>query len=298
MKVFVTGATGFIGNYLVPELIMAGHQVIGLTRSDEGEEELSRARAQIVRGDINDLALLHDTAAKADGVIHTAFNHDFSKLKESSENDRKVIAALGEALAGTDKPLIITSGTGLVRSKTGGPTVESDGHATSAGYARAASEEAADELIKNGQHVIIVRLPQVHDIYKQGRIAEHIKLGKEKGFVAYVGKGENRLPAVHVADAACLFRLALERGKPGGRYHAVAEEGIPMREIAKVIGEGLNLPVKSISDDQVKDYYGWLAGLAPIDLSSSGEQTQKELDWKPAGPGLLTDLSNMDYKAI
>jgi len=298
MRVFVTGATGFIGSYLVPELINSGHQVVGLSRSDAGAEALTRAGAEVFRGDVNDLGLLRTAAATTDGVIHTAFNHDFSNLKQNSEDDRKVIETLGEVFAGSDRPLIITSGTGLVRSKTGKPAAETDEHVTSAGYARAASEEAADILIKKGWNVMVIRLPQVHDAHRQGRIAEHIKLARQKGWVAYVGEGNNRLPAVHVADAVCLYRLALEKGQAGARYHAVAEEGVALRDITGAIGAGLKMPVKSITPEEAPEYFGPLASLAIIDLAASGALTRQQLNWKPTGPDLLTDLRNMDYKLV
>jgi nucleoside-diphosphate-sugar epimerase len=298
MQVFVTGATGFVGSFVVRELISAGHDVIGLSRSDAGAEELARAGAKVFRGDVNDLDALRDAAEAADGIIHTAFNHDPSDLRQHSENDRKVIATLGAALAGTGRPLIITSGTGLVQSKAGQPAVETDNHPTSAVIARAASEEAADALAGQGGNVMVMRLPQVHDRRRQGRIRWHIQIAKEQGRVAYVGEGRNRVPAVHVSDAARLFRLALERGQAGARYHAVAEEGVPLREIAEVIGAGLGLPVESITPGQAPGYYGWLASLAPLDLPASGALTQQQLGWVPSGPDLLTDLRETDYDAI
>jgi nucleoside-diphosphate-sugar epimerase len=298
MRVFVTGATGFVGSFVVRELISTGHDVVGLSRSDAGAEELARAGAKVFRGDVNDLEALRDAAEAADGIIHTAFNHDPSDLKQHSENDRKVIATLGAALAGTGRPLIITSGTGLVQSKTGQPVTETDDHATSAVFARAASEEAADALIGQGGNVMVMRLPQVHDTRRQGRIRWHIQIAREQGRVAYVGEGGNRVPAVHVSDVARLFRLALERGEAGARYHAVAEEGVPLREIAEVIGAGLRLPVESITPEEAPGYYGWLAPLAPLDLPASGALTRQQLDWAPTGPGLLTDLRETDYDAI
>jgi nucleoside-diphosphate-sugar epimerase len=298
MRVFLTGATGFIGAYLVPELINAGHQVVGLSRSDAGAEALIRAGADVVRGDVNDLDRLRIAAEEADGVIHAAFNHDFSKLKQNSEDDRKVIETLGEVLAGSDRPLVVTSGTGLARSKTGGPAVETDDHATSTEFPRAATEEAADALMLKGGRVMVMRLPQVHDTRRQGRIAQHIQLARQKGWVAYVGEGKNRLPAVHVSDAVRLFRLVLERGQAGARYHAVAEEGVAMREIAEVIGAGLKTPVRSIMPEEVPDYFGLLAGLATIDLAASGALARQQLGWKPAGPDLLTDLRNTDYSVV
>jgi nucleoside-diphosphate-sugar epimerase len=298
MQVFVTGATGFVGSFVVRELISTGHDVVGLSRSDAGAEELARVGAKVFRGDVNDLDALCDAAEAADGIIHTAFNHDPSDLKQHSENDRKVIATLGAALAGTGRPLIITSGTGLVQSKAGQPVVETDNHPTSAVIPRAASEEAADALAGQGGNVMVMRLPQVHDTRRQGRIRWHIQIAKEQGRVAYVDEGRNRVPAVHVSDAARLFRLALEKGEAGARYHAVAEEGVPLREIAEVIGAGLGLPVESITPEQAPGYYGWLASLATLDLPASGALTRQQLGWVPTGPDLLTDLRETDYDAI
>ena len=297
MRVFVTGATGFVGSFVVSELISAGHDVVGLSRSDAGAEALAHAGAKVIRGDVNDLEALRDAAGAADGIIHTAFNHDTSDPKQHSENDRKVIAALGAALAGPGRPLIVTSGTGLVQPVAGQPARETDDHATSAMFPRAASEEAADALIDQGGHAMVMRLPQVHDTRRQGRIRWHIQIAREQGRVAYVGEGRNRVPAVHVSDAARLFRLALERSEAGARYHAVAEEGVPLREIAEVIGAGLRLPVESITPEQAPGYYGWLAQLATLDLPASGALTQQQLDWVPTGPGLLTDLRQTDYDA-
>jgi nucleoside-diphosphate-sugar epimerase len=297
MRVFVTGATGFVGSFVVLELISAGHDVVGLSRSDAGAEALVRVGAKVFRGNVNDLERLRNPAEAADGIIHAAFNHDASDLKQHSENDRKVIAALGAALAGTGRPLIITSGTGLVQSMTGRPVTETDGHATSAVFPRAASEEAADALIDQGGNVMVMRLPQVHDTRRQGRVRWHIQIAREQGRVAYVGEGRNRVPAVHVSDAARLFRRALERGQAGARYHAVAEEGVTLREIAEVIGAGLRLPVESITQEEAPGYYGWLAQLATLDLPASGALTRQQLDWVPTGPGLLTDLRETDYDA-
>jgi nucleoside-diphosphate-sugar epimerase len=297
MRVFLTGATGFIGSSLVPELIGAGHCVVGLSRSDAGAKALARAGAEVFRGDVNDLDRLRIAAAAADGVIHAAFNHDFSNLKQTSEDDRRVIETLGGVLAGSDRPFIITSGTGLVRSKSGSPAVETDDHVTAAEFARAASEEAADALIARGGRVMVMRLPQVHDTRRFGRITQHIQLARQHGRVAYVGEGRNRLPAVHVSDAVRLYRLALEQGGPGARYHAVAEDGVALRDIAEVIGAGLKLPVQSITPEEAPDYFGGLATLATIDLAASGTLTRRQLGWTPTGPDLLTDLRAMDDSA-
>ncbi|MFJ2158089.1 SDR family oxidoreductase [Streptomyces sp. NPDC087856] len=290
MRVFVTGATGFIGSSIVADLISAGHEVVGLSRSDAGTEVLVRAGATVLRGDVNDLDTLRNAAEAADGIIHTAFNHDASDLKQHSENDRKVIATLGAALAGTHRPLVIASGTGLVQSATGRPVTETDAHAKSAVFPRAATEEAADALIDQGENVMVMRLPQVHDMRRQGRIQWHIDIATKQGHVAYVGEGLNRVPAVHVSDAARLFRGALEKGEAGARYHAVAEEGVTLREIAEAIGERLRLPVGPITPEEAPEYYGWLAELAIMDLPASGALTQQRLDWVPTGPDLLTDL--------
>ena len=298
MRVFLTGATGFIGSYLVPELIDAGHHVIGLSRSDPGAEALTRAGAEVVRGDVNDLDRLRAAAAAADGVIHAAFNHDFSNLAQHSENDRQVIGTLGAALSGSDRPLIVTSGTGLARSKTGAPVVETDAPATSAEHPRGATEEAAQALIAEGGRVMVMRLPQVHDTRRFGRISEQIRLARRKGWVAFVGEGANRLPAAHVSDAVRLYRLALENGEAGARYHAVAEEGVAMRDIAEAIGAALGMPARSITPEAAPDYFGPLASLVTIDLAASGAATRGQLDWTPTGPDLLTDLRNMDHAVV
>ena len=298
MRVFLTGATGFIGSFLVPELTNAGHHVVGLSHSDVGAEALTRAGAEVFRGDVNDLDRLRTAAEAVDGVIHAAFNHDFSKLAQNSKDDRKVIETLGEVLAGSDRPLVITSGTGLARSKTGGPAVETDDHVSSAEFPRAASEEAADALIAKGGRVMVMRLPQVHDTRRFGRISEQIRLARRKGWVAFVGEGANRLPAAHVSDAVRLYRLALENGEAGARYHAVAEEGVAMRDIAEAIGAALGMPARSITPEAAPDYFGPLASLVTIDLAASGAATRGQLGWTPTGPDLLTDLRNMDHAVV
>jgi nucleoside-diphosphate-sugar epimerase len=295
MRVLLTGATGFIGSFLVPELINAGHHVVGLSRSEAGSAALIRSGAQVCSGDVNDLDQLRIAAESADGVIHAAFNHDFANLKKHSEEDRKVIETLGEVLAGSDRPLVITSGTGVARSTTGDPAVETDNHVTSAEFPRAASEEAADTLIAAGGRVMVMRLPQVHDTRRFGRITQHIQLARKWGRVAYVGEGKNRLPAVHVSDAVRVYRLALEKGRAGTRYHAVGEEGVAMRDVAQVIGAGMKMPVESITAQEAPKYFGWLAQLVTIDLAASSALTRQQLEWNPTGPDLLTDLRKMDY---
>ena len=295
MRVFLTGATGFVGSALVPELINAGHHVVALSRSHAGAEALNHAGAEVFRGDVNDLDCLRTAAGAADGVIHAAFNHDFSNLKQNSEDDRKVIETLGAVLAGSHRPLVITSGTGLTRSKAGGPAVETDDHVASAEFPRAASEEAADALIAKGGRVMVMRLSQVHDTHKQGRITWHIQTARRQGRVAYVGEGKNRVAAVHVSDAVRLYRLALEKGQAGERYNAVAEEGVALRDIAEAIGAGLRMPVDSITPEEALEYFGWMAHLATIDLAASSALTRQLLGWMPTGPDLLTDLRNKDY---
>lgn len=298
MRVFVTGASGFIGSRLVPELIGAGHDVTGLTRTEAGVAALLQAGATALRGDLADLDSLKAAAAANDAVVHAAFNHDFRNVREHSEADRRVVTALGEALLGSDRPLVVASGTGLVeRAGASRPALETDPAARSEAVPRAATEEAAGTLSASGGRVILVRLPQTHDLQRCGRIMEHVRIARRTGWVAYLGDGGNRLPAVHVSDAVRLFRLALERGAAGARYHAVAEEGVAMREIAEVIGAGLDLPVRSIGPDAAADYFGPIAGLAGLDLWASGEWTRRALDWRPRGPGLLDDLRRKDWAA-
>lgn len=296
MRVFITGATGFIGSHLVPELLKGDHQVVGLCRSEQSAQALARAGGEVLFGDVNDRDRLRAGAEAADAVIHAAFNHDFARVKQHSEEDRIVVETLGAVLAGSQRPLIVTSGTGLVeRLADAGPVVESDAPAGLEKAPRAATEQAADAVLAKGARVIVMRLPQVHDTRHQGRIAQHIRIAREKGRVAYIGDGANRLPAVHVGDAVALFALALEHGRAGARYHAVAEEGVAMRDIAEVIGAGLNLPVESITPEAAPAYFGVLARLAPLDLAASSALTRQELGWTPTGPDLLTDLRRMEW---
>jgi len=288
MRVFVTGATGFIGSALVPELINAGHQVLGLTRSEAGAKSLAAAGAEVHRGSLEDLESLKSGAAKSDGVIHLAFNHDFSKFKENSENDRRAIEALGSALAGSDRLLIVTSGTLLVAP--GRLATEEDApSATSASIPRLATDEAAAAVAERGVRVSLMRLPQVHDQNKQGLITYMIDLAREKGVSAFVGDGKNRWSAAHVSDTARLYRLALEKGA-AARYHAVAEEGVPMRDIAEVIGRRLKLPVVAKTPADAAEHFGWFAAFAGFDSPASSALTRERLGWRPVGPGLIADL--------
>jgi nucleoside-diphosphate-sugar epimerase len=293
MRIFVTGATGFIGSAVVRELIDAGHQVLGLARSDAGAKFLIAAGAQAQRGDLEDLESLRSGAAAADAVIHTAFIHDFSKFRENCEIDRRAIEVLGDTLAGTDRPLIVTSGLGLLAQ--GRLATEQDPPApVSDNYPRA-SEHTAALLEKRGVRTIVVRLPQVHDTVKQGLVSYTIRLAREKSVSAYIGDGRTRWAAVHQLDAAHLYRLALEKGTPGARYHAVAEQGVTAREIAEVIGRGLKVPVVSVTSEKAAEHFGWLAAFAGLDLQASSAQTRETLGWNPTGPSLISDLENMQY---
>jgi nucleoside-diphosphate-sugar epimerase len=293
MRVFVTGATGFIGSRVVKELIGAGHQVIGVYRSDEKAPALAAAGAEVYRGSIDDPESLKDGAARSDGVIHLAFNHDFSKFAANCETDRRVIEALGSALAGSGRPLIVTSGTAIAKVAPGEPATEDAPTITSNEVPRAASEEATADLAANGVKTSVVRLPQVHDPERQGLITPWIAVAREKGVFAYIGEGRNRWPAAHVSDVARLYRLALERAEIGAVYNAVAEEGVPARYIAETIGRRLKLPVKSIAPEDAGAFFGWLAMFAGRDMPASSEKTQKTLGWRPTGPGLIADLERL-----
>ena len=296
MRVFLTGATGFVGSHIVPDLIQAGHEVLGLTRSDAGAKQLAAADAKAHRGDLEDLDSLRRGAAAADGVIHCAFDHDFSNFAANCEKDRRVIEAIGSALEGSDRPLVITSGTGMGSAGPGRPALE-DIFDTSHPNPRSASEIAGNAMLAAGVNVSVVRLPQVHDTRKQGLITPLVEIARRTGVSAYVGDGGNRFPAAHVTDVARLYRCALERGEAGARYHAVAEDGIPVRDIAEVLGVGLNVPVVSIALDEAMAHFGWLGMFAGMDLWASGAKTQAKLDWHPTGPGLIADLEAMDYAA-
>jgi nucleoside-diphosphate-sugar epimerase len=297
MRVFLTGATGFIGSRIVPELLSAGHEVLGLTRSDAGARSLEAVGAQVHRGDLEDPDTLRAGADQADAVIHTAFDHDFSNFLANCEKDRRVIEAMGEALKGSDRPLLITSGTGIGNPEAGGPATENVLNRNHPNP-RAASELAGLALLDAGVNIVSMRLPQVHDTVKQGLVSPFIDLSKAKGVVAYIGEGTNRWPAAHVLDVAKLYVLAVERSAPGARYHAVAEEGIPVRDIAEAVGAGLKLPVVSLTPQVAPAHFGWLAMFAGLDLPASSTKTRELLGWTPSGPGLLADLKQMDYSRV
>lgn len=295
MKVFVTGATGFIGSALVPELLEAGHRVLGLSRSDAGAAALRAAGAEVLRGEIEQLDVLRGGARQADAVIHLAFNHDFSRFLQNCENDRRAVEALGEALAGTAKPLLVTSGTGMGKAAAGRPATEDDDKASSKEVPRAMSEEAADRAAQRGVRVGIVRLPQVHDTKKAGLVSYLAAVAREKGFVAYVGEGQNQWPAAHVSDVARLYRLALEKIGSYARYQAVAEGGISVRALSDVLGRGLHLPVRSIPPSDASAHFGWMAHFATADLRASSVKTRQALGWEPTGPSMMEDLEKFEW---
>ena len=303
MRVFLTGATGFIGSAIVPELINAGHQVLGLTRSDANARSLIAAGATVHRGSLEDPESLRSGAAQADGVIHCAFDHsafgsDFSKFLEVCEKDGRAIEALGDALKGSDRPLLITSGTGMGNAAPGQPATE-DHFDPDHPNPRRLSEVAGAAVSERGVNVSVVRLPQVHDTVKQGLITYAIQVAREKGASAYIGEGLNRWPAAHVLDVARLYRLALEthgaKREAGTRYNAVAEEGVSMREIAEVIGRGLKVPVVSLSQQEAQSHFGWLAMFTGADMPASSALTRQRLGWRPTGAGLIADLEQMNW---
>lgn len=292
MRVFVTGATGFIGSRIVPELIGAGRQVLGLARNDEGAKALTAAGAQVQRGDLEDLESLRNGAAASDAVLHVAFQHDWTRFTENCEVDKRAIETIGSVLQGSSRPFIVTSGVGVAQGRAA--TEDDPPIPPSATYPRA-SEATAIALLDHGVHASVMRLPQVHDTVKQGLITPLIAIARAKGVSAYVGDGNNRWPAVHVVDAARLYRLALEKGTAGARYHAVAEEGVPLKEIATAIGHGLNVPVISIAPEQAQEHFGFLGFFAGWDAQTSSAQTRAKLGWNPSGPDLITDLGKVRY---
>jgi len=292
MRVFVTGATGFVGSAVVRELIDAGHQVLGLARSDAAATSLITAGARVQRGSLEDLESLRSGAAVADGVIHTAFIHDFSNYGPAAEADRRAIETLGSALAGSDRPLIVTSGS-LLAQRQGPLATEEDAH--NPNFPRK-SEDAALVLAAQGVRASVLRLPpSVHGNDDHGFVPHLISIAREKGVSAFIGDGLNRWPAVHRLDAGHLYRLVLEKGSSGATYHGVADEGVPTREIAEAIGRGLNVPVVSKSPEVAADHFGWIARFFAIDGPASSALTQKRLGWRPVQPGIVTDLNEGHY---
>jgi len=292
MLVFVTGATGFVGTAVVSELIAAGHQVVGLVRSDAGAASLTSLGAGVHRGSLEDLDSLRSGAANSDGVIHTAFNHDFMNYSAAAETDTRAIETLGKALSGSGRPFVITSGTLLVRRQ--GP-LATENDESDPNFPRK-SEVAGMAAASDGVRVSMLRLPpSVHGDGDHGFVPHLITIAREKGVSAYVGDGLNRWPAVHRLDAARLYRLALEKGPARAQYHGVADQGVPFREIAEVIGRRLNLPVVSKSPEEAADHFGWISRFVSVDCPASSEQTQEQLGWRPTHASLLADIDRPEY---
>jgi nucleoside-diphosphate-sugar epimerase len=296
MRVFVTGATGFVGSAVVEELIKAGHKVLGLARSDAGAKVLAAAGAEVHRGDLEDLESLRNGAAAAEGVIHTGFVHDFSRYKEVCDIDKRAIEALGSVLAGSLRPLIVTSGTAIIAP--GRLATEEMVRPADSRFPRV-SEETVASFVERGVRTSVIRLsPSVHGDGDHGFVPILINLAREKGVSAYIGDGLNRWTGVHRLDTAPLYRLALEKGSAGARYHGVAEEGISFRDIATVIGKKLNLPVASKTREEAAGHFGWLAAFAGIDCPASSKLTQERLGWRPVQKGLIQDLEQGTYFKI
>ncbi|HOZ27884.1 MAG TPA: SDR family oxidoreductase [Hyphomonadaceae bacterium] len=293
MRVFVTGAAGFIGSGVVPDLIAAGHTVTGLARSDANVETLKRMGADVLHGSLEDIDSLKRGVTEADGVIHLAFIHDFAKFAENGQIDKRAIEAMGETLAGTNKPLVVTSGVGLLTP--GRLSTEEDAAREGAALPRV-SEHAAFAFASRGVRVSAVRLPQVHGADgKAGFVGYLHQIAKAKGVSAYIGDGSNRWAAAHRADVAPVYRLAMEKGEAGARYHAVSDERVRIRDIAEIIGRQLNIPVVSIKPEQAPEHFGWLAAFAAGDAPSSSALTQQRLGWKPTQLGLIADISRPGY---
>ncbi|WP_337182444.1 SDR family oxidoreductase [Shinella sp.] len=296
MRIFITGATGFVGSAVVPELLHAGHVVVGLARSDEGAEKLAMAGAEAVRGDLKDRERLTREAKTADAVIHAAFDHDFSRLAENCEMDRQAIEAIGAGLAESGKPLIVTSGLPLTPGRA---ATEDDIPPAGAHGIPRVSEQTAMTMIERGVRAMVVRMPQVHDQVKQGFATYLLDHARKTGLSAYVGQGLNRWPAVHRLDAARLYRLVLERGEAGRRYHAVAEEGVLVKDIAETIGKGLGLQITSLSDDTSAEHFGWLDRIVKMDVPASSVLTRSAPGWQPIeSSSFLDDLASACDAAV
>ncbi len=291
MHISVTGATGFIGSALVPELLKAGHTVLGMTRSEKGAETLAKAGADVHHGTLEDIESLKAGAARADAVIHLAFNHDFSRFQANCEEDRRAIAAMAEVLAGSGRPFIGTSGV-LTRNPIPGQPYDEDDTKPDDGFPRL-SENAILEAAEKGVRGIVMRLSQIHDTKKQGLVRFLIGTALEKKVSAYVGDGSNRWAAAHVSDTARLYRLALEKGETGSKWHAVGEQGVTAKVIAEALGRRLNLPVVSISPEEAPAHFGSISHFVTLDSPTSNAKTRKRLGWEPTGPGLIDDLNHL-----
>lgn len=295
MRVFLTGASGFIGTRLVPELLAGSHGVLALAQSEDEARSLIAAGCDVHHGSIEDLASLRGGCAAAEGVIHCAFNNDFEHLAEACAKDRIAVEAMGDALAGSDRPLIVSSFTGLGNTVPGEPAREDHDPDPKDVNPRVASEFGAAAASATGANVSVMRLPMVHDPLKQGIITAFIALARKKGVSAYVGYGANRFPSAPVLDVATLYRLALEKREHGARYHAVAEEGVSFRGIAEIVGRGLDVPVVSLPEQEAKKHFTFLADFAGRDLPASSAQTREKLNWHPTGPSLMSDLEQLRF---
>ena len=305
MRVFITGASGWIGSAVVPELLGGGHQVIGLARSDASADALAAAGADVHRGDLDDLEALRNGAAASDGVIHLAFKHELAfsgDFQAAADADRRAVETLGEALAGSDRPLLIASG--ILGVAPGRVVSEQDGHGSHAAIAafgggpraRWETAEFTLSLAARGVRSSIVRLPPTnHGDGDNGFIATLVGIARERGVSGYIGDGENRWPAVHRLDSARLFRLALEEAPAGTTLHAIAEEGVPVRKIAEVIGRHLEVPVLSVSAEAAGEHFTWLGGFLGLDAPASSKWTRELLGWEPTHPGLIADLDQGHY---
>jgi nucleoside-diphosphate-sugar epimerase len=296
MRVFVTGATGFVGSHVVKELIAGGHKVLGLARSDAGARTLAAVGADVERGALEDLESLKTGAAASDAVIHLGFNHDYSKFIENCKIDKIAIEALGSVLAGSDRPLMVT--TGLAGLAEPGQLATEDSVVPPDFPLPRVSEQVTLALLSKGVRALVIRLPQVHNTLKQGLITLAIAVAREKGVSAYAGDGTSRWAAAHVSDVARLYRLALEKNEAGAKYHAVAEEGVRWRDIAETVGQGLKVPVVSITPEEAPAHFGWWGRWASDGLLASSAITRKKLGWIPNGPGLIPDLEQVDYSQV
>lgn len=292
MRVFITGATGFIGSALVPELIKAGHKVLGLTRSENGAAALISQGAEVQYGTIEDTASLKAAASHADAVIHLAFNHDFSRFQQNCEDDRRAIEAMGDALAGSGRILIGTAGV-LVNNPTPGQPFDEEDPKPAMKWPRV-SEEATLATLDKGVSGIVVRLSQIHDTRRQGLVSYLIRIAQQKNMAAYIGDGANRWAAAHLTDTVRLYKLALEKSTPGAKWHAVGEQGVTSKAIAEALGRRLNLPVVSLSPEDAPAHFGFLTDFMMLDSPTSNTKTRERLGWQPTGPTLIEDLNGLE----